>query len=296
MTPKPQPAAARPGGAHAALGPPRARRRAPPRWARAALMAMLFAIFFLGSPIFALVLAAIRIFSRAKDARRRTTYLVHRGLRAIARTARFFRLVELDLTPLPDSIDPRAPYVLVSNHPTFIDMIVILGAFEGLTCVTNGRWWRHWAFGRLLRMTDHLPGPGSGLPQSEDMLGTMVAHLSSGHPLLVFPEGQRSLPRGLRRFRRGAVEAATAAGVPIVPLFLAVDRPYLTKQVSLWNPPARPPTYSFEWFDVVRPEAFGGDAKRIHEHLVALYRARYDEQLALQDRLAAEDARQAQKS
>lgn len=253
-----------------------------PRWLRAFMMAALFAIFFLGSPMLALVvIPLVRLFS-GRAASRRTTYLLHAGMWLIARSARFFRIVELDLPPPPASLDREKPYVMISNHPTFIDMLVILGSFEGLTCVTNGRWWRHWAFGRLLRTTDYLPGPGSGLSQSEDMLGQMVAHLHAGHPLLIFPEGQRSLPDQLRRFRRGAVEAAVAANVPIVPLFLAIDRPYLTKRVPLWRPPSKPPRYSFEWFDVIRPEDHGHDGKRIHRELVRRYEARFAEQLAKQ--------------
>jgi 1-acyl-sn-glycerol-3-phosphate acyltransferase len=199
----------------------------------------------------------------------------------------------LDLPPMPAEIDRRKAYVLTSNHPTFIDMIVILGTFAELTCVTNGRWWRHWALGRLLKATNYLPGPGSGLPESEDVLQAMVDQLKRGHPLLVFPEGQRSLATQLRRFRRGAVEAAVRADVPLVPLFLAIDRPYLTKSVPLWRPPARPPTYRFDWMKPIWPADFGHDALAIQQHLEALYDARFEEQLALQ---AALDVDQRQKS
>lgn len=212
-------------------------------------------------------------------AKRRATYFLHRGMAFIAWTARTLGLVDLDLVSPP--IDLSQPYVMISNHPTYIDMIVILGVFDRLTCVTNGRWWKHWALGRLLRATEYLPGPGSGLPESEQMLDTMVEHIRSGHPLLIFPEGQRSLGDRLRRFRRGAVEAAVRADVPIVPLFLAIDRPYLTKSVSIWNAPRRAPTYSFDWFPVIHPADFDHDARRIQKHVEALYEARFAEQHAL---------------
>lgn len=260
-----------------------------PRFLRVFLMAALFAVFFAGSPVVALVIfPLVRLFSPT-DYRRRCTYLLHRGMRLIAYTARFVGIVRLDLPPPPASVDLAKPYVMISNHPTFIDMLVILGRFERLTCVTNGRWWRHWALGRLLRWTDYLPGPGSGLPESEHMLDAMVAHLRAGHPLLIFPEGQRSLAHALRKFRRGAVEAAVAANVPLVPLFLAIDRPYLTKSVPLWRPPSRPPQYSFEWFDVIEPAAFERDGKRIQRHLDTLYEARFAEQLARHRALEAPD-------
>lgn len=259
-----------------------------PRWLRVFFMAALFAVFFGGSPFVALLIfPLLRLFSGA-NTRRRATYLLHKGMRLIADTARFVGIVRLDLPRPPASVDLTKPYVMISNHPTFIDMLVILGRFERLTCVTNGRWWRHWALGRLLRWTDYLPGPGSGLPESENMLEMMVAHIRAGHPLLVFPEGQRSLKESLRKFRRGAVEAAVAANVPIVPLFLGIDRPYLTKSVPLWKPPSVPPKYSFEWFEVIDPAAFDHDGKRIQRHLEALYQARFAEQLARHRALAAD--------
>ena len=255
-----------------------------PRWLRVLLMGALFALFFVGSPLLTLLIVPWLRWRAGSDFRARFTRLLSRGMWLIAHAARALGVVGLDLPPMPASIDRSRPYVLVSNHPTFIDMIVVLGSFEELTCVTNGRWWRHWALGRLLRATTYLAGPGSGLPESDDVLEAMVGQLKAGRPLLVFPEGQRSLPGQLRRFRRGAVEAAVRAGVPIVPLFLAIDRPYLTKSVPIWRPPAVPPTYRFDWMEPIVPG--GEDARALHQRLEALYEARFVEQQALQAALA----------
>lgn len=263
-----------------------ARRWVWPRWLRVALMVALFGVFFLGSPILALVIVPLVRLTGGASFRDRVTHLLYRGMWLIARTARFVGIVGLDLPPMPAAIDRTKPYVLVSNHPTFIDMIVLLGTFPELTCVTNGRWWKHWALGRLLRATNYLPGPGSGRPESEDVLSAMVQHLKQGHALLVFPEGQRSLEGSLRRFRRGAVEAACRAGVPIVPVFLAIDRPYLTKGISIWHPPAVPPTYHFDWMDPIVPDEHA-DPKAIHQALEDRYEQRFAEQVALQKRLSA---------
>lgn len=258
-----------------------------PRWVRIAFMGVLFFMFFCGSPLIALVVfPTLRLVSNAKAYRRRCTRLLHLGMALLSWLGRGAGIWGFQDPALPASVDPDRPYVLISNHPTFVDMIVLLGSFPRLTCVTSGRWSRHWALGRLLRSTDYLPGPGSGRPESEDMLGSMVHHLEAGHPLLVFPEGQRSQKDQLRRFRRGAFEAAARANVPLVPLFLGIDRPYLTKEVSIWNPPTPSPEYTFEWFDVVDPAAFDNDGRQIHEHLVAQYRARFDEQRRQQEALS----------
>jgi 1-acyl-sn-glycerol-3-phosphate acyltransferase len=255
--------------------PRRSRRFVWPRWVRVALMAALFAVFFFGSPLLALfVLPFVALVSggRAKD---RATHVLHLGMKLIMRTAHVLGIVELDLPPPPREIDLAKPYVMISNHPSFIDMLVILGTFSPLTCVTNGRWWKHWALGRLLRATNYVAGPGAGeASDATDTLTKMVAQLERGLPMLVFPEGQRSLPDRLRRFRRGAVEAAVRAKVPIVPLYLVVDPPYLTKSIPLWRPPATLPTYRFEWMAPIVPHE-GDDARAIHDALEAAYEARF---------------------
>lgn len=257
-----------------AASPPRL-----PRWLRIALMGALFLLFFCGAPVITFVIFPLLwLTSKSpEDHRRRCTRLLHHGERQFARAARFVGLVDFVISA-PPSVDLARPYVMISNHPSYVDMILVLGAFENLTCMTKGSWSRHWALGPLLRATNYLPGPGSGLRQSEQMLDSMVAHLRAGHPLLIFPEGQRSMKDQLRRFRRGAVEAAVRANVPIVPLYLAMDRPYLTKSVPIWRAPDRAPKYTFEWFDVIHPEEFGHDGKRIQDHVDAMYAARFERQ------------------
>lgn len=253
----------------------RPRRFVWPRWVRVVLMAALFAVFFFGSPLLALfVLPFVALVSGAR-ARDRATHVLHLGMKLIMRTAHVLGIVELDLPPPQREIDLAKPYVMISNHPSFIDMLVILGTFSPLTCVTNGRWWKHWALGRLLRATNYVAGPGAGeASDATDTLTKMVAQLERGLPLLVFPEGQRSLPDRLRRFRRGAVEAAVRAKVPIVPLYLVVDPPYLTKSIPLWRPPSSLPMYRFEWMAPIIPHE-GDDARAIHDALEAAYEARF---------------------
>lgn len=251
-----------------------------PRWVRVLAMAALFLSFFAACPFIALAIPLMRLFFR--DHRRRVTRLLNRGLGIIIWWARFMGTVDFDDPQMPEGVAPDAPFVMICNHPTYVDMLLLLGSFPEMSCVTSGRWSKHWALGPVLRATDYLPGPGSGRPESENMLEQMVTHLEAGRSLLIFPEGQRSLADSLRRFRRGAVEAAVKAGVPVLPLFLGIDRPYLTKGVPLHKPPKQAPRYTFEWFDVVRPETHGDDAKAIHKALVERYEARFTEMRRLQ--------------
>ncbi len=258
--------------------PVRKRRFAWPRWVRVLLMGVLFAVFFLGSPVIALVVLPFVALVSGERAKDRATHVLHLGMKAIMRVGHFVGIAELELPRPPASVDLEKPYVMISNHPTYIDMIVILGTFPRLTCVTNGRWWKHWALGRLLRATHYIAGPGSGVEEQDDTntVDKIVAQLGHGHPVLIFPEGQRSpQPDRLRRFRRGAAAAAQRANVPLVPLFLVCDPPYLTKTIPITQPPVIPPTYRFEWLAPILPDTTH-DEREMHRLVEAEYAAKLE--------------------
>lgn len=254
-----------------------------PRSLRILLTAWSFFLFFGGSPVIGIVLLPIlRLFARdAADHRRRCTRLIGRAFRVFTRWCTFARHIDAprEIPALPE-LAPGQPYVLIANHPSLIDIFFLLGSYPGLTCVTKGSWYRSIVLGPLLRQTNYLAGPG-GTEESDDMLGAMIGHLESGHPLLVFPEGSRSLPDRLRRFRRGAVEAAVRARVPIVALFLSVDRPYLMKGVPFWKVPRGTARYSLERIDVIDTSAIPiEDAKKLNADLQARYQERFTRMLA----------------
>ena len=254
-----------------------------PRFVRVLLMAVLFGVFFLGSPVIALIVLPFLALVSGDRAKDRATHVLHLGMKAIMRVGHALGIAELELPRPPAVIDLEKPYVMISNHPTFIDMIVILGTFPRLTCVTNGRWWKHWALGRLLRATHYIAGPGSGVEGEDDTntVDKIVAQLGRGHPVLIFPEGQRSHADRLRRFRRGAALAATRAGVPLVPLFLVCDPPYLTKTIPITQPPTIPPTYRFEWLTPQLPGAREEDARALQKTIEAEYEARFESRRVL---------------
>ncbi|MDQ3033216.1 MAG: 1-acyl-sn-glycerol-3-phosphate acyltransferase [Myxococcota bacterium] len=255
-----------------------------PRWVRIVLSGWFFFLFFSGSPLLGIViLPLMRLFAKDRDDhRRRCTRLIQRLFRVFTAFCHFARLIEPPREmPALTGIAPGQPYVLITNHPSLIDIFFLLGGFDGMTCVAKGSWYRSLVLGPLLRQTSYLPGPGSGQEETAavregGMLTAMVEHLEQGHPLLVFPEGTRSTQEHLHRFRRGAVEAAIRAKVPIVALFVAIDRPYLMKGVPFWKVPKDMARYSIERLDIIDTSGLDvSEAKALNADLQARFHARF---------------------
>jgi 1-acyl-sn-glycerol-3-phosphate acyltransferase len=248
-----------------------------PRFFRILLTGWSFFLFFLGSPLIGMVLLPVlRLFAKGReDHRRRCTRLIQRAMRFFAGWLRFAGLIEPPPEiPRLNGVSPGQSYVLITNHPSLIDIFFLLGMFDGLTCVTKRSWYRSIVLGPLLRQTHYLPGPGSW--DEGDTFQVMVEHLEQGHPLLVFPEGTRSLPDRMHRFRRGAVEAAIRARVPIVAFFVSIDRPFLMKGVPFWKVPSDTARYSMECLDVIDTSVLSvTDAKQVNADLQARFHARF---------------------
>lgn len=133
------------------------------------------------------------------------------------------------VSPLSEALSEHGidgPVVVVANHPCLVDVTALVSGLGPMCFVVKASLMRNPIFGPLLRFT------GQVSQSAEDTGGVVtqaVERLRAGHHVLLFPEGTRSAPGALGRFRLGAFEIARAAGVPIVPVAISVDPPSLYK-------------------------------------------------------------------
>jgi 1-acyl-sn-glycerol-3-phosphate acyltransferase len=265
-----------------------------PNFLRILLTGSAFLVFFVTGGIMGrLMLPLVANFpgSPARKRRRREAFLLFAN-RWFVGYMRLLGLIRFKRPPLPPDLPPPGqPYVLIANHPTLIDVLLPLTMLPGLTSLFKPSWYRSWLIRPLLQYGHHIAGPDPrALPAGDDdgetsespVLDRMVAHLESGHPLFVFPEGSRSFERRLRRFRRGAVEAAIRAQVPIVPIFISVNPVMLMKHQPWYVVPRKGGRYAVEFFPVIHTAGKQLDAREVNRQL----RERYEERHArmLQER------------
>lgn len=135
---------------------------------------------------------------------------------------------------------PAGACVLVTNHPTLIDVTALIATYGELCVVAKGSLFRNPLIGVLLRLCGHIEGGAAGFGEPSDVVAQAVERLAQGHRVLMFPEGSRSPATGLRRFHAGAFITAAQAGVPIVPGAISAEPPGLKKGQPWYDIPARP--------------------------------------------------------
>ncbi len=218
----------------------------------------IFVSFFLVSSLLCLLALPRLLFGRPGPwAQRRYRRALNLGFHRFMAMLRAFRLIDFSL-PERRLDHPRGAFLVIANHPTLIDVALLLSACPEAVCLVKSDWYRSPFLRPLLLLGDHIPGstPEEFMPGSDStapVVERIEQKLREGVPVVVFPEGTRSPRRGLRRFRRGALEAARRAGVPIVQIFLDVDRPFLMKGQPLWQLPTERVRYRFEWLGHVEP-------------------------------------------
>ncbi len=118
------------------------------------------------------------------------------------------------INPCGENFDK--PAVVIANHQSFLDILMMAMLSPRLILLTN-RWvWKSPVFGWAIRMADFYP-VAQGVEKSVELL---KARVDQGYSIAVFPEGTRSSEAPMKRFHKGAFYLAEKLNLDIVPVLL----------------------------------------------------------------------------
>ncbi len=108
------------------------------------------------------------------------------------------------------------PAVVIANHQSFIDILVMMGLHRKFVMVTNSWVWESPFFGKIVRYLDFFH-TGDGY---ENLAKALEAKVAEGYSIVVFPEGTRSADLSIKRFHKGAFYLAEQLKLDIIPVLL----------------------------------------------------------------------------
>ena len=112
----------------------------------------------------------------------------------------------------------RGGAVLVANHASLIDILVLFALFRPYKWVSKASNFRLPFVGWGMVLNDYVPLVRGDRASVVTMFAHCARHLTAGSPVLFFPEGTRSKDGRLRQFKDGAFELAVEHGVPLIPI------------------------------------------------------------------------------
>lgn len=110
----------------------------------------------------------------------------------------------------------RKPSVIIANHSSFLDILLITMMHPRTILLTNEWTWKSPVFGLAIRLAEYYP-VRSGI---DDIIPQLKKKVDLGYSIAVFPEGTRSVDGSVHRFHKGAFFIAEELGLDIQPVVI----------------------------------------------------------------------------
>jgi 1-acyl-sn-glycerol-3-phosphate acyltransferase len=164
-------------------------------------------------------------------------YLIMVGFRFFLWLMQSSKIISCDLAAL-DRLRNQGPLIIASNHPTLLDVMLIISRLPRVTCTAKAKLLNNPFVGASARFAGYIRND-----RPTHLVRESIRQLHGGRQLLVFPEGTRTRSNDVGPFKGGFALIAKHAGVPIQTVFIESNSRFLGKGWSLLRKPKFPLVY-----------------------------------------------------
>jgi 1-acyl-sn-glycerol-3-phosphate acyltransferase len=162
-----------------------------------------------------------------------------------------FRAVRSNLgtvAPLRDACG----VIIVANHPTLLDAIMLFSELPQTFCLVKGAVWRNPLLSLLARAAGFVSNEAPG-----GIVEECLTRLKRGETLIIFPEGTRTVEGPINPLQPGFALIARRSGAPVQTILIGSKREFLAKRVPFLRVDcALPVVYEFRLGERFDPKAF----------------------------------------
>lgn len=185
-----------------------------------------FVLFGIGGLVYGLVVFPLMfVFIRNPDRRR---YIARQaigyGFAAFVAFMKAFSLFTLRIEGR-EHIDDQRRQLIIANHPTLIDVVILISLFPQANCVIKEAVVRNPFMRSTVTAADYISNR-----EPEHLLESCVDYLVSGKSLLLFPEGTRTSPDKSIVFKAGAATVAARSAADVQAVIIKCEPLLLSKQ------------------------------------------------------------------
>jgi len=195
-----------------------------------------FASFGLGGSLLALTVFRYVAWRARDEAERiaRTRRLLAASSRCFIALLRLLGVIELAVAGR-DRLERLRGAVVVANHPSLLDVVLLLSLIPNAQCVVKHQLWRNPFLRRVVAAAGYIRND----QPAEAFLACCVASLRAGQNLLIFPEGTRTRPGRPVRLQRSFANIAAAAAAEIQVVTIRCQPTTLIKGSPWYDIPER---------------------------------------------------------
>jgi 1-acyl-sn-glycerol-3-phosphate acyltransferase len=208
----------------------------------------LFLTFSVGGFIMAnTIFPVVGIFSKTAELRRaRVQGMIQFSFRGFVFLLGALRCIKVQ-THHSEKLSQSRGRLIVANHPTLIDVVVLISRMPRAQCIIKREVWDHKFFGGVVRAAGYIRNDGD----AENLLAQCKEVLARGENIVIFPEGTRTEPGKPPKFQRGFANIALLGQSDILLAAITCDPPTLTKGAPWYEIPARTAQVEVDVGDVI---------------------------------------------
>ncbi len=149
------------------------------------------------------------------------------------------------------------PCVIVSNHPGLFDVLFLIRDIPRMSVMVKQSLARRLPLAPVFRSAGYVLSPDFEQRGPFQSLDEAVEKIRMGFKFMIFPEATRSPKGDLGRFNAGPFMLARLSNVPLQPVFVRNDPPFLPKEDKWYFPPSRVSTLEIEFWEPMAPPQAG---------------------------------------
>lgn len=185
-----------------------------------------FALFSGGGLILSIVVFSIQrlVYRDISQRNQAARTAVHFSFKLFVGYMRLVGILRLDIDRL-DVIKQAKGQLIIANHPSLIDVVVLISIVRNADCVVKADLWKNPFLKGVVKATGYINNDAD----PDYFLKKCQQSFARGNNLIVFPEGTRSVPNEQWQFKRGAANIALRTAVDMLPVLIDVNPITLTK-------------------------------------------------------------------
>jgi len=161
--------------------------------------------------------------------------------------------------------------VVISNHPGLFDVLFLIRDVPRMSVMVKQSLAKKLPLGPVFRSAGYVLSPDFDQRGPFQCLDEAIEKIHMGYKFMIFPEATRSPKGSLGKFNAGPFMLARLSNVPLQPLFVRNDPPFLPKEDKWYFPPPRVSTLEIEFWEPMDPPK-AGQEREFARDLEARYR------------------------
>ncbi len=228
-----------------------------------------FACFGLGGMLIGyIIFPIIMLFTASSDTKRvRTQYIIYLSFKLFRRLMQHTGLGKFHFENI-EVLQADKGCILVANHPTLIDYVIIVSKLKQCDNVVKESLWHNFFVKSVIQTAQYIPNI-----ESKKMFKLVARTKKNNNNLLIFPEGTRTTLGKPIKLQRGAANISIRLNMPIRIIHIKSTESALSKQSTWYKVPASKVNYTVTVGEKVYPESFLKEAG--NSSLAARYLTNY---------------------